>query len=459
MTRLKTICAGLFVLAAAAAWAQADPNPPTAQADSEPAVVEHPEDRMKAPPPVTGMNYNTAYTSEERGNYLRYGMAFTSAHSDNALGGLSSDRVSDFSYSLGPMLVIDETTSRMHWVANYAPGFTVYQQTSSRNEADHNASIDFTYRFSPKLTFSAHDGFQRSSNVFNQTDLGAAGAVSGGTQVPNFSVIAPIASRLSNAANMNVTYQFALNDMVGAAGTFTNLHYPDPAQVPGLYDSSSQGGSVFYSHRVSDVHYFGVAYQYERLLSYPSRGPSETQIHAALMFYTVYPDPHVSISMFGGPELADNIEPSGTSAGVSTRSSLEWTPAAGASLAWQGRFSSLALSYSHVVAGGGGLIGSVHLDSGTISFRRQLTRSLSGSVTGGYTENKLIGYLTALAGDGHSIFGTASVQKQLGEHLNCEVGYTRLHQSYSVIPLFAKNPDTNREYISISYQFSRPLGR
>src|SRR5947209_2641798 len=91
MTRLTTICAGLFVLAATVVWAQVDSNPQTPQSDSEPAVVGHPEDRMQAPPPVTGMNYNTAFSSEERGNYLRYGMAFMTAHTDNALGGLTGN--------------------------------------------------------------------------------------------------------------------------------------------------------------------------------------------------------------------------------------------------------------------------------------------------------------------------------------------------------------------------------
>ena len=448
-----------FVLAATAAWAQGGQSSQTQPSDSEEVVVEHPEDRMQAPPPVTGLNYDTTFMSEERGNYLRYGMAFMTAHTDNALGGLSSDRISDFSYSLAPSIAMNETTSRTRWVASYAPGFTFYQQTSSRNEADHNASLDFSYRFSPRLTFNARDGFQKSSNVFNQPDFGSSAPVSGGTQTPNFSVIAPIASRLSNTASADLVYQFALNEMIGAAGTFSNLHYPDPTQVPGLYDSSSQGGSFFYSHRISSKHYVGAMYQYQRLLSYPASGSSETQTHAAIAFYTVYPNPHLSISLFGGPEFADTVAGSTDSTAVLPKSSVEWTPAAGASLGWQGHFTSMAFSYSHVVAGGGGLIGAVHMDNAALSIRRQLMRTVSGSMTGGYTQNKLIGTLTALASDGHSLFGTVSVQKRLGEHVNFEVGYTRLHQSYSGIPLFANNPDTNREFVSISYQFSRPIGR
>ncbi len=118
-------------------------------------------------------------------------------------------------------------------------------------------------------------------------------------------MIAPIADRLSNFGNLAITYQFAANGMVGASGTFTNLHYPNPAQVPGLFDSSSQGGSAFYSLRVSKMHYIGVTYQYQRLLSFPTQGQNETQTQSMLFYYTLYPAVRFSISVFGGPQYAD----------------------------------------------------------------------------------------------------------------------------------------------------------
>ena len=47
----------------------------------------------------------------------------------------------------------------------------------------------------------------------------------------------------------------------------------------------------------------------------------------------------------------------------------------------------------------------------------------------------------------------------LRQHFNLQLGYTRLHQDYSTVAVLAATPDTNREFVSISYQFSRPLGR
>src|ERR1700722_17492479 len=262
-------------------------------------------DRMVTPPPVSGQSYPTASVSQERSNYLRGGLLFTTAYSDNAVGLVNGHRESDVSYSVAPTLAIDETTSRTHFVMSYAPGFTFYQHTSSRNEADQNAAIDFQYRLSPHVTFAAHDGFQKSSSVFTQPDLGSAGAVSGGTEGGNFSVIAPVADHLSNAGNVGLTYQFALNEMIGASGTFTNLHYPSQSEVPGLFDSESQGGSAFYALRISKVNYFGVAYQYQRLFSYPTPGTNEAQTHGLLLFYTVYATSRFSISIFAEPQYAD----------------------------------------------------------------------------------------------------------------------------------------------------------
>src|SRR5580693_6072190 len=312
MKLFETISVGMVLLAAAPVWSQEQqqrtvPVPAVTGPISDALISnDNGTDRMLTPPLVSGQSYPTAPTSEERSNYLRGGLAFTTAYTDNALGSLTTEPVSDVSYSVAPFIELDETTPRLQSVLTYAPGFTFYQRTSSRNEADQNASINFQYRLSPHVTLSARDGFQKSSNVFNQPDLGSVGAVSGGAQEANLSVIAPIADRLSNSGNLGITYQFAANSMVGAGGTFTNLHYPNQAEVPGLFDSSSQSGLVFYSVRVSRINYFGATYQYQRLASYPAPGTNETQTNALLLFYTVYPTKRFSISVFGGPQYADS---------------------------------------------------------------------------------------------------------------------------------------------------------
>jgi hypothetical protein len=99
-----------------------------------------------------------------------------------------------------------------------------------------------------------------------------------------------------------------------------------------------------------------------------------------------------------------------------------------------------------------------------VSVRRQLARTMSVGLQGQYANNrlldtKLLQAVGGFSGSGHSISGTASIQRQLGEHFALDLGYSRIHQSYSNIAAVSNAPDTNRGWVSVSYQFSKPLGR
>jgi hypothetical protein len=207
------------------------------------------------------------------------------------------------------------------------------------------------------------------------------------------------------------------------------------------------------------MHYVGVTYQYQRLLSYPTAGENETQTQAVLFFYTLYPNSKFSISFFGGPQYANAGPQFSGVPGVSSPASRSWNPAAGASFSWQRRLTTLAMSYSHIISNGGGLPGAVRLDNASLSIRQQLTRTLRASLTGGYAQNDLL-TASALANEnGHTLSATPILEQQFRQHVTVQLGYTRLHQDYSNVPVLSQTPDTNREFISVSYQFSRPLGR
>ncbi len=393
---LTRLCLTLALLIATPlVWAQTDSN------GNEPASPLI-DSTMLTPPPVSGQSYPAALGSEERSNFLRYGLSFNSAYSDNALGG--STPMSDVSYSIWPTIALDQKTTTLHTVLSYAPGFTFYQRSTSRDEADQNFSIHVSDRLSPHVTLSAGDGLQKSSSVFNQLDYGSGG-VSGGAGGGNSLVIAPVSPFLHNTGNIDLSYQFAANGMIGASGTFTNLHYSNSDQVTGLADSNTQGGSVFYSLRASRLHYFGVTYQYQRLVSSSATvGQSETQTHAILFYYTLYPTSTLSISFFGGPQHSNTSQaPLG---GLQLPPAVAWNPSIGGSVSWQGQLTNVAFSYSHAISGGGGLSGAVHSDSANLSLRRRITRTLDASLSGGYAQNNVLGSpLFGGSNNGHSYFG------------------------------------------------------
>jgi hypothetical protein len=442
------ILVGLILLAVSPVWAQIAASGAEVAATGSGASAT----AMMTPAPISGDGYSMGFASETRANYLHGGLVFGSTYDDGATISANGQPVSDVSYSIWPTISLDQTHSRLHWDLSYSPGFTFYQRTSARNEADQNFAVDSKYRLSPHVTISLRDSFQKTSNVLNQPNSDLAQPVSGAVFVPNDSVIAPVADMLRNVANATLTYQFSANGMIGASGTFSNLHYPNQAQVPGLYDSSSSGGSVFYNHRLSKMHYIGATYEYQRFLAYPTLGQSETQAHSIFLFYTLYLKPTFSISVFGGPQYSDTEQ-----FGVPTMRA--WSPAAGASISWQGRVTSFAASVSRAISDGGGLIGAVHSNSANGLLRRQVTRSLSLAVGANYTDNIVLDALPLFNTGGHTISGNASLQRQVGEHLKVELQYMRLHQSYSDIAVLSSAPDRNRESITISYQFARPLGR
>ena len=443
------------LLATVPLWSQSDqvpatPAPDTASAD---IVTSSDDPRMLTPPALTGATYPTAPTSEERSNFLRAGITFNSAYDDNVLGGISTHKTGDVDYSVWPTITLDQTTTRLHSLLTYAPGFTFYQRITGRDETDQNASMDFQYRLSPHVTASFRDSFQKSSNVFNQPDVLSAGVVNGSSQIPTAAVIAPVADRLTNTGTADLTYQFSRSDMFGGGGTFSNLHYPNSSEVPGLVDSNSRGGSAFYSRRIAKKHYVGVVYQYSRIAASPVGPEFDTQTHAGLLFYTVYLKPNLSLSFAGGPQHYEAAQ-------ASSFDSRSWSPTATASLGWQARRTSFAVGYSRTVTAGGGLIGAFNSNAANASARWQMKRTWSiGSAASYAIYKNVMPLLTFGTPGGHSISGSVSLQHSIGEHLNAEAGYTRLHQSFGGIAVISGEPDTNREFISISYQFNRPLGR
>lgn len=404
------------------------------------------EDRMVTPELVGG-GPSLAFASETpRTNYLHLGLTVGAGYDDNVFPG-ADPKVSDFSYSIWPSIALQQSRARLNWTLSYSPGFTFYQKVTERNEADHNFSANLEYRLSPHVTMSLRDAFTKSSSPFSAglQNPGDPGSV----PTRPVDIVPPLADRLSNIGTAGLSYQFAANGMIGASATFSNLYYPDLSQAPGLYNSSSKGIQGYYNHRLSGKHYIGATYQFQQLLSDPSI--SETYAHSVMFFYTYYLQTNTSLSFFGGPEHTETD-------GVAPTPLKSWSPGGGVSLAWQGVHTSLNTSFSRRISEGAGLSSAVRAQSAEASIRRLLAKHLTGSLSASYSDTTLLD-TTVAGGNGHTISGTAALQQGLGDHLSVGFAYTRLHQNYSNIAALSANPDRNRYWFSLSYEFVRPLGR
>jgi hypothetical protein len=411
------------------------------------------DSRMFTPPPVSGEAYPSEGVGETRSNYISAGVSFNSAYTDNAFVDSGGHQTGDLSYSIWPTITLDKTSTRLHSSFTYSPGFTFFERQSSSNQANHNTAVAVQYRLSPHVTLSVQDSFQKTSNIFNQPDSTLATPVFGSGEPPAVAVIVPVGDQLFNRANVGISYQYGPNGMVGATGTFTNLHYPNPAQVPGLFDSNSKGGSAFYTHRFSRKHYVGVSYDYNKYLSDSAGAPTNIQAHTMFAFYTICLSHNLSVSLSGGPQLSDVTQ-------FGLPASQTWSPYVSTSVGWQGHRTSLAASYSRIVTSGNGLSGAFHSNTANAAASWQLARTWHMTISGNYSNYKNLEPLLSLSSPGgHSLAGTASIAHDLGRYLNLAAGYTRWHQSYSTVPVATMAPDSNREFLSVSYRFSRAIGR
>jgi len=440
---MKGICLCLALLVAMPAWSQAVPSA------TDSADTLNDDTYMRTPPPVSGEAYPTETGSEARSNYLRAGFTLDTAYNDNVLPDSSSKPIRDITWSIGATVSLDESTPRLHETFTYSPGFTLYQHTSALNASDQDVSLRFLYRLSQHAVVNVTDSFQKSSNVFNQPYQG----VPSSAETSTVAAVAPFADHLGNAVSAQLSYQFSENRMFGGGGTSTLVNYSNSAEAAGLANSNSRGGSAFYNLRLSSTQYMGATYQYSIMVADSARVESDIHMNTVSLFYAVYLDKSLSLSVSGGPQHFDVTQ-------SSLKATGSWKPTVTASMGWQRRRFNWAASYSRTVTGSGGLLGAYQSNSADASVRLQLARTWTIGSTASYGIQKTVtSSLFAAYPGGHTVSGSASVQHTINGHFSLALGYERLHQSYSGVAVISNAPDSNRESISILYQFTRPIGR
>lgn len=418
---------------------------------------------MVTPPPVSVDAYPREVGSEVRSNYLRVGMTVSGGYIDNLYAGSADTVVGEQFYSIRPTIAFDATSYRQQSTLLYSPGFTFYEPTNDLSYIDQ--SLIFNYRFlpTPHGLLRLNDIFLQGTSSFNPVSSGGGG-ISGSSSASSTGIIAPFSKQLTNRVNAEYSLQYSTTSMFGINGSLYDLHFPDPAQVPGLYDSNERGGGGFYNKRITSTQYIGVNYRYARILAHPEDGRSEMQTHSPYLFYTVYPTHGFSVSVTGGPQKYDSetsIPHASSATGVDASSSSGWAPGVTASTAWQTDHLNVAASYSRSIVSGGGVVGTFNSNSAGMSVRWQPLRTWIFDARASYDILKSVApvpFLSTTEG-GHSIAGTVTADHSFNAHFGMTFEYDRLHQSYAGIPAASINPDSDRGMISVYWQFARPLGR
>jgi hypothetical protein len=408
--------------------------------------------QMQTSPLISGLDYPTVAGSEERSNYLSGGLYLTTAYDDNVIGAGGTKPVSDVSYMIRPSISLNQTTPRQRASLSYSPGYMFYQPTSELDESTESLNATYLYRTSPHSSVSATETLIKSAGIFSMQDESNSGVVSGS---PSPSPItAPYAEELTNMTSGGFSYQFGRNSMLGGTGSFHKYSYPDQTEAVGLANSSSTGGAAFFSERLGKRQYLGFEYSYERSLTYPRTGQGEVQGNTVTPFYSIFFGPAISISIAAGPQ---HVTASETNSSAVSRS---WGPAVSGSMGIQGTHANFAASAMHMVSEGTGLEGPFQITQVIVAASWKASRNWSLGLSGNYQlEKNAATALTFSSVGGHSISGGAHAGRTLGRYLGLDFGYNRMHQAFAEVPSIAIDPDNNHVYVSISYLFTRPLGR
>jgi hypothetical protein len=173
----------------------------------------------------------------------------------------------------------------------------------------------------------------------------------------------------------------------------------------------------------------------------------------------------MTLSFFAGPEYSEigtvtviaNIAPPVISFATVSNTEHQLSAAFGASFGWQGELTSIRLDASRKVSDGGGVLGAVVLNSFSGGVRRQLTKSTAVHLNALYGHNREL----ASAATGNVPFNSATggvgLEQQLATNFMLRFDYGRDYQKGNVTSTGTVNH--NRGTISISYNFTRPLGR
>ena len=408
-------------------------------------------DLPQIPALLGGKGISLAFGSElERSNYLRGGVNVGAAYDDNPLL-VSSGAVGNTSVSIFPNISIEQSSSRMSWTLGYAGGLTVNQRFTNQDQGSHNLNFDSEYRLSPHVNLRVAEDFSMITGFFDSGNGGEAVAGAGG---PNISLITPLATQRSSVTTVETNYHFALNDLMGASGSFYDLDFTNvPAGVQ-LTNSETASGSAFWLHRIFRGDWAGASYRFDRMTFSPG---GETRVHSFFAVNTLNLSSRFTLTGFVGPQYAEN-----QGFLLDATQPNAWSVAGGVEGGWQNQRTSVSAGYSRSISDGGGVLGAVRLQTVHGSFRRELVPGWAAALTASHGTNQSLTVPFATSASSVNLTSAGiSLERNVGKSVGLRMGYSHDFQEQFFAPaVLAPTLDAhrNRFFVTLSYQWAKPLG-
>jgi hypothetical protein len=229
-----------------------------------------------------------------------------------------------------------------------------------------------------------------------------------------------------------------------------------------FYNLISYGGRFNYAHQVSARLNLGGGYDFNSLDFGKGQQRSGIQTISFTVDYLLRPN--MNISGWVGPQYTStkttvsipNPFPPPAFFFFSSQKSF-WSTAAGVNFGWRGQRDSVRAGYSRSVSDGGGITATSQVNTVNASYSRQLARKWTGVLGARYLNSTGTSQPNRKF---NNYFFNVGVHYQIAKAFTATADYARVHQNQN--NAFLINSGTyndNRVGVTISYQWSHPLGR
>jgi len=299
-------------------------------------------------------------------------------------------------------LSLNRTWKRNSFVAEYDGGDIFYAGLYNQNTQNFSFSQHLTWHrwsliLSDQMTYSPESPFGMPGPL--PTSINFLGTKL--TFLPNQTIFTGQSSRVSNSGIGQLEYAFSRRSSFTVIGSYSLLRYT----ATSVADNSQAGTTVGYNYALTPRDKIAVTYGYQQLqFNYLN---SKMEINTANLNYAHQVLGRMSLQIGAGAQLTKRFNPfSHADTSVSPDGSVVL------SSAW--RRTQLSLSASKSILSGAGLSVATNTTAAGISASRTLSRHWSGSVSGGYAENSVIGAVSGSGDKFRSGFAGVSLQRTLG---------------------------------------------
>jgi hypothetical protein len=334
---------------------------------------------------------------------------------------------------------VQRTSGVSNLTLSYAGSEMFSNQSAIRDTSFQSLSLNERYTFH-RMAISAIDdftylprdafGFASLTGSLVPGTTGAGGL--GSAFTPGQSILSAQSESIGNASDAEVDFFLSGRSSLTFVGGYSLLHYLS-SDVLDYHSAIFQGGYNYQMTRKDTVAAF---YRYDGI-DYSNSNQSITS-HSGELSYGRRVTGRLAFQIAGGPQITlakvaiSGTPTAGGSSGTGSVTEIGWT--LNTSLNWQTERGSFGAQYFHGVTGGSGLLGGGINDTGTGSVSRQLSRTFSGGLTGGYSRIRGVPLSTIVPGASLNerydyAFGGANLGHPLSRTLGLTLSYEVEYQT------------------------------